>query len=164
MKSRSTKGEIIMSSARMSRRTTLAAGSVALAGAAMRSGRANASAESSETVVRAWYEAWDKKDWDKASAVTTDDFTFTSPAPVDHISKAAYKKNCWDTQLAFTGKFDLELVMAQGNDVLVKYTAGTTNGKTFTNVEYFHLRDGKIASLRCYFGGNMSFPSSVSKQ
>ncbi|HUJ46805.1 MAG TPA: nuclear transport factor 2 family protein [Rhizomicrobium sp.] len=153
-----------MSASRISRRTTLAAGSVALAGAAMLSDTANALAESSEMVVRSWYDAWDKKDWDKASAVTTDDFTFTSPAPDDHISKAAYKKNCWDTQLAFTGKFNLELVLAQGNDVLVKYTGETTNGKTFSNVEYFRLRDGRIASLRCYFGGNMSFPSSVSAQ
>src|SRR5262249_46625956 len=135
-----------------------------VAGAGMLSGRAKALAQSNESVVRAWYDAWDKKDWDQASAVTTDDFTFTSPAPDDHISKTAYKKNCWDTQLAFTGKFDLELVLARGDDVLVKYTAGTTNGKTFTNVEYFHLRDGKIASLGCYFGGNMSFPSRVSAQ
>jgi len=154
-------GESSMSKIELSRRGM--AGAAALAGAALLAGEAQAAMPSSEAAVRAWYKAWDDKDWAQADAVTTDDFNFSSPAPDDHISKAAYKKNCWDTQLAFTGKFDLELVMAKGDDVLVKYTGHTTNGKTFSNVEYFRVRDGKIASLRCYFGGNMSFPSRVSK-
>lgn len=151
----------------MSRRSLFAAGSVTLAGVASleQAGVALASTGSSnESVVRAWYKAWEAKDWAQASAVSTDDFTFTSPAGDNHISKATFKKNCWDTQIAFIKAMDLELVMAQGDDVLVKYTCRTTNGKTFTNVEHFRLRDHRIASLQCFFGGKMTYPSSVSRQ
>ena len=154
-----------MSSAEFSRRTMFAASSATLAGAALFGGSAQASTGgSSEMVVRAWYKAWDQKDWDKASAVSADDFTFTSPNDDDHISKAVFKKRCWDTQIAFIKSFDLELVMAQGDDVLVKYTCQTMNGKSFSNVEYFRVHENRIASLRCFFGGKMTYPSSVSRQ
>jgi len=149
----------------ISRRTTFGAGAAALAGVVFleRFGGALASTgPSNETIVRAWYRAWETKDWKQANALSTDDFTFTSPDGNDHIGKAEFKKNCWDTQIAFIKAFDLELVMAQGDDVLVKYTCQTMNGKTFSNVEWFRLRDRQITSLRCYFGGKMTYPSSVS--
>ena len=104
-----------------------------------------------------------KKDWGPYNEILADDFTFTSPTPDDHISKAAFKKNCWETQVNFIKDFDLELVTVKGDDVLVKYLCHTQNGKSFRNVEYLRIREGKIATLECYFGGNMTFPSSVSK-
>jgi ketosteroid isomerase-like protein len=155
-----------MSSDEMSRRTMF--GSATLTGVALLAdgGEAHAAltGSSSEAVVRAWYGAWEKKDWDQANALSTDDFNFTSPNDDDHISKAEFKKNCWDTQIAFIKAFDLELVMAKDDDVLVKYTCQTMNGKTFSNVEYFRVRDRQVASLRCFFGGKMTYPSSVSAQ
>ena len=91
------------------------------------------------------------------------DFTFTSPVD-DHISKSAYKKGCWDTQIAFVDKFDLELVTVEGNEALVKYLCHTKNGKSFRNVEYFRLSNQRIEALECYFGGNLTYPSAVSSQ
>jgi hypothetical protein len=41
------------------------------------------------------------------------------------------------------------------------YTCHTTTGKTFRNVEYFQLRDGKVADVECYFGGGKGYPSAV---
>jgi predicted SnoaL-like aldol condensation-catalyzing enzyme len=155
-----------MSSDGMSRRTMFGAGSAVLAGTAVlaESGSARASTGgANEAVVRAWYKNQvEAKNWEKASALTTDDFTFTSPNDDDHISKAEFKKRCWDTQIPLIKAVDLDLVMAQGDDVLVKYTGHTMNGKTFENVEQFRLRDHRIASLRCFFGGTKTFPSSVS--
>jgi ketosteroid isomerase-like protein len=154
-----------MSSAGMSRRTMFGAGTAVLAGAALLAESENALAAPNEAIVREWYRAWDNtKNWDQADALSTADFTFTSPNDDDHISKAVFKKRCWDTQIAFIKTFDLELVMAQGDDVLVKYTCHTANGKSFSNVEYFRMRNGQIASLRCFFGGKMTYPSSVSRQ
>lgn len=147
------------------RRALFGAGSALLTGVALfaKTRRAQALPDSAnERVVRDWYKAWDDKDWSRADALSTADFNFTSPNNDDHISKTTFKKRCWDTQIAFIKHFDLELVMAQGDDVLVKYTGHTMNGRTFGNVEYFRLRDGKIASLQCFFGGNMTFASSVS--
>jgi hypothetical protein len=91
-----------------------------------------------------------------------DNFTFTSAAGDDHISKTAFKKQCWDTQIDFIGQFDLEQLFGRGNEAFAKYLCHTKNGKSFRNVEYFVLRDGKVESIECYFGGKSTFPSAVS--
>jgi ketosteroid isomerase-like protein len=152
----------------MSRRYLLAAaGAGALAGvsgvACNRSSNQSPSQSSNhEDFLRKWYAAWQGTDWAPVDAMTTDDFTFTSAAGDDHISKATFKKQCWDTQLGFIAKVDLEQVFGQGNETLVKYNCHTKNGKSFRNVEYFRFRDDKIAALECYFGGKDTFPSAVS--
>ena len=92
-----------------------------------------------------------------------DNFTFTSAAGDDHISKSAFKTQCWDTQVNFIDQFDLEQVFGNGNEALVKYLCHTKNGKSFRNVEYFRLSDGKVETIECYFGGKSTFPSAVSK-
>ncbi len=163
------RGEFIMSSDGMSRRAMFGAGSAALVGTGllMDEAGAHASAVSAqEALIRRWYGLWktEKTDWGPYDAILADDFTFTSPTPDDHISKAAFKKNCWATQVNFIQNFDLELVTAKGDEVLVKYLCHTQNGKSFRNVEYFRLRGEKIAALECYFGGNMTYPSSVSSR
>jgi hypothetical protein len=156
-----------VSSAGMSRRMMFGAGSAMLAGAALLAESKSAFASTgrpNDMVVGAWYQAWVEKAWSQADALSTADFTFTSPDGNDHISKAVFKKNCWDTQIAFIKAFELELMMVQGNDVLVKYDCRTVNGRSFRNVEYFQMRNGQIASLQCFFGGKMTYPSSVSRQ
>jgi len=95
-------------------------------------------------------------------ALLADNFTFSSAAGDDHISKSAFKTNCWDTQINFIGQFDLERVVASGNEAFAKYLCHTKNGKSFRNVEYFRLKDGKVEAIECYFGGKDTFPSAVS--
>jgi hypothetical protein len=91
-----------------------------------------------------------------------DNFTFSSAAGDDHISQSAFKTRCWDTQVNLIDRFDLERVFGSGNEALVKYLCHTKNGKSFRNVEYFRLRDGKVETIECYFGGKSTFPSAVS--
>ena len=157
-----------MTSIRVSRRNLLATGGCALVGAVTLPGRASASALgernlTNEQVVRRWYAAWEKKDWGPVDSLLADNFTFSSAAGDDHISKSAFKTQCWDTQVNFIDRFDLERVFGSGNDAFVKYLCHTKNGKSFRNVEYFRLRDGKVGSIECYFGGKSTFPSAVSK-
>ncbi len=154
----------------VSRRKLLEAGACALAGAAAFSvtGSAHAATGSSTTpeeIIRNWYKEWaeEKKDWGPFDARLADNFTFSSAAGDDHISKSAFKTNCWETQINFIDRFDLERVFARGNEAFVKYLCYTKNGKSFRNVEYLRLRDGKIESIECYFGGRDTFPSAVSK-
>ena len=152
----------------LSRRKALQSGACALAGAAglLLTPRARAGTERSPTneeIVRRWYKAWEKKDQGQFEALMADNFTFTSAAGDDHISKSAFKTQCWDTQINFIDRFDLERVFASGNEALVKYLCHTKNGKSFRNVEYFRLRDGKVETIECYFGGKSTFPSAVSK-
>jgi len=154
----------------VSRRKLLEAGACALAGAAAFpvTASAHAGTESSttnEAIIRKWYKTWqeEKKDWTPFSVLLADNFTFSSAAGDDHISKSAFKTQCWDTQINFIDGFDLERVIGSGDWAFAKYLCRTKNGKSFRNVEYFQIRDGKIESIECYFGGKDTFPSAVSK-
>ena len=145
----------------------LAAGACALAAGVGAAQMAGARAETglspkSEETIRKWYAAWEKKDWHPVDVLLADDFTFTSAAGDDHISKSAFKKQCWETQIDFIERFDLQRVFGSGNEALVLYVCRTKNGKTFRNVEYLRLRDDKVAAIECYFGAQSSFPSAVS--
>lgn len=151
----------------MSRRMVFEVGACALAAAGIGvSGTARASAQTgprstSQEVVRKYYAAWDKKDWQSLDCVLADNFTFTSPLD-DHISKSEYKAGCWDTQIGFIDRFDLTQVIGTDKEAFVQYVCHTANGKTFRNVEYFEVRDGKVKAVECYFGGKASFASAVS--
>jgi ketosteroid isomerase-like protein len=151
----------------VSRRKALQSGACALAAAAglLLTAGARAGTERSTTyeeIIRRWYKAWEKKDQGQFEALMADNFTFSSAAGDDHISKSVFKTRCWDTQVNFIDRFDLERVVGSGNEAFVKYLCHTKNGKSFRNVEFFRLRDGKVESLECYFGGKSTFPSEVS--
>jgi ketosteroid isomerase-like protein len=152
----------------MSRRYLLAGGAASLAVACggatpAPSSPAAPGASHEEDLVRKWYAAWGTKDWSSLDALATDDFTFSSAAGDDHISKSTFKTQCWDTQNALIDRFDLQSVVGKGNDVFVKYVCWTKKGKVFRNVEHFTIRGDKIAALECYFGDQTGYPSAANK-
>ena len=156
-----------MKNSAMSRRTILEAGACALAAAAGIPQMASAHAESglspkNDETIRKWYAAWEKKDWLPVDLLLADDFTFSSAAGDDHISKSSFKTQCWETQIDFIERFDLQRVFGSGNEAFVMYLCRTKNGKAFRNVEYLRLKDDKVEAIECYFGAQSSFPSAVS--
>ncbi len=152
----------------MSRRNMCNLGAVALAGATFAPEAASAGTRlgataTNEAIVRRYYKSWETRDWAPFDAMLAADFTFTSPN--DHrIDRAAFQKRCWDSQVDFIKNFDLEVVMAKGDQVIVEYLCHTRNGKSLRNVELHRFRSGKIESIDCYFGGDASFPSAVSSK
>ncbi len=151
----------------VSRRNLLATGACALVGAVGLPGPASATASgeqnvTNEAIIRKWYAAWENKDLGTFDALLADNFTFSSAAGDDHISKSTFKTQCWDTQVNFIGNFDLERVVTGADDAFVKYLCHTKNGKSFRNVEYLRIKNGKLQSIECYFGAQSSFPSAVS--
>jgi ketosteroid isomerase-like protein len=151
----------------MPRRNLLATGACALAGAVTLPGLARARAlgehdSTNEEIIRKWYAAWEKKDLGTFNSLLADNFTFSSAAGDDHISKSTFKTQCWDTQINFIKHFDLERITTGADDAFVKYLCHTTNGKSFRNVEYLRIKNGKLESIECYFGAQSSFPSAVS--
>ena len=152
----------------VSRRTMLGGGACALAAAATLPRRADACPDGglspqNEATVRKYYKGWEVKDWRAFDLLLTDDFTFTSPLDA-RISKSAFKKGCWDTQIPFIGRFDLEHVVGAADDAFVMYLAHTTNGRTFRNVEYLRLKGGQVAAVECYFGGKNTYTSAVAEK
>lgn len=152
----------------MSRRNLVAKGACAVVGAMTLPGSAKAGASGaqsfmSEEIIRKWYGAWVAKDFGTFDSMLADNFTFSSAAGDDHISKSTFKTQCWDTQTNFISRFDLERVTTGQNDAFVKYLCYTKNGKSFRNVEYLRMDEsGKLISIECYFGAQSSFPSAVS--
>jgi ketosteroid isomerase-like protein len=156
-----------MTTIAVSRRNLLATGTCALVGAAALLGPTNASALggknlTNEEIIRKWYAAWEKKDLGTFDTMLADNFTFTSANDDNHISKSAFKTRCWDTQVDFIGHFDLERIATGADDAFVKYLCHTKNGKSFRNVEYLRIKNGKLESIECYFGAQSSFPSAAS--
>ncbi len=152
----------------LSRRKLLATGACALVGTASLPRTANGSALgkrnlTNEAIIHKWYGAWETKDLNMFNALLADNFTFTSAAGDDRISKSTFKKRCWDTQIDFIGTFDLERLSTGADDAFVKYLCHTRNGKPFRNVEYLRFKNRQIESIECYFGAESSFPSAVSK-
>jgi ketosteroid isomerase-like protein len=151
----------------MSRRTVLGAGVCAMSAAAATPGISGAHAETGlspekEETIRKYYAAWEKRDWHPIDVLLAEDFTFSSANNDDHISKSTFKARCWESQIDFIERFELERVIGSGNDAFVMYVCRTKNGKTFRNVEYFRLKDQKVEAIECYFGAPSSFPSAVS--
>jgi ketosteroid isomerase-like protein len=151
----------------VSRRNLLATGVCALAGAVSLPGPASAGTFggqnlTNEEIIRNWYAAWEKKDLGTFDTLLAENFTFSSAAGDDHISKNTFKTQCWDTQVDFIEHFDLERITTGPDDAFVKYLCHTKNGKSFRNVEYLRIKNGKLESIECHFGAQSSFPSAVS--
>jgi ketosteroid isomerase-like protein len=150
----------------MSRRSLLATGACALVGAVSLPRPASASAGgqnlTNDEIIRKWYAGWEKKDWGPLDSLLADNFTFTSAAGDDHISKSTFKTRCWETQIDFIGHIELERVTTGADDAFVKYLCYTRDGKSLRNVEYLRINNGKLQSIECYFGAQSSFPSAVS--
>lgn len=159
-------GELLVKKIMLSRRKLLGTGACALAATAAVSERVAAQSGTAlspkkEATIRTYYGAWEKKDWELVNSLVASDFTFSSPMD-NHISKSSFKRGCWDTQINFIERFDLQQVVGNGDNAFVLYVCHTRNGKTLQNVEYFRFRDEKIAAIECYFGAPANFPSAVS--
>jgi hypothetical protein len=161
------KGALVMTSITPSRRKLLGGTTLALAAVSGLAAPAIAQAGEpldprTEAIIRKHYDAWVQKDWPVEDRLLADDFTFSSPAGDDHISKSLFKRRCWDTQSPLIKHYTMLRLFGSGAEAFAMYDCLTTNDKTFQNVEYFQLHDGKIKNLVCYFGAPSNYPSEVS--
>jgi ketosteroid isomerase-like protein len=145
------------------RRDLLEAAACALAGEASAHAWTGSRATIAE-IVRKYYAAWERKDWSPFDILLAENFTFTSANHDDHISKSAFKARCWESQIDFIERFELERVIGNGNEAFVKYLGRTKNGKSFRNVDYFRLKNEKVEAIECYFGGQAGYPSAASTE
>ena len=112
-------------------------------------------------IVKAWYTAWEKRDWNLMTQILAGGFTFSSPLD-DHIKINAVKERCWPN----AGKIktvDVQQVIMNGDAVFVIANGYTTAGKFFRNCDYFTISGGKITSYECFFGPGINFPNNSAK-
>lgn len=113
---------------------------------------------SGEKLIRAYYAAYEKKDWNSLAGILASGFTFSSPLD-DHISIKVYKERCWPN-CYHVKRFEVKKLVVNGNEGFVTYNGWTTAGKLFRNTEYFEFKDGKILSDECFFGPGVNYPNS----
>ena len=109
-------------------------------------------------IIKAWYTAWEQKDWNSMTQILADGFTFSSPLD-DHIKIDAVKERCWPNA-GMIKTVDVQQVIMNGDVVFVIANGYNTDGKLFRNCDYFTIKDGKITSYECFFGPGINFPTS----
>jgi ketosteroid isomerase-like protein len=112
-------------------------------------------------LIRAWYTAWEKIDWNTMTQILADGFTFSSPLD-DHIKLNVVKERCWPNA-GHIKSVDVQQVIMNGDAVFVIANGTTTDGKFMRNCDYFMIKDGKIASYECFFGPGINFPLNSGK-
>jgi hypothetical protein len=118
-------------------------------------------AQNAATIIKTYLSGYEKKDWSITSSQLADGFTFTSPAPDDHIPLAVYKQRCWP-QSKFIKKFDFIAIVQEGDHAFALYNLTTTDNKLIRNTEYYTFSHGKIKSIECFFGGSGSgYPTNT---
>ena len=116
------------------------------------------SKQSNRKVVKDYYTAYEKKDWNMLTSLFAEGFVFNSPND-DHIDLNTYKERCWPNAINIK-RFDIEKLIVDGDDAYVTYNGWTNDGRVFRNTEYFKLKDGKIKENACFFGPGISFPNN----
>ena len=111
-----------------------------------------------EKAIKAYYTAFEKKDWGSMEQVLADGFTFSSPLD-DHISIKTFKERCWPNAGKIQ-RFEVATVIVKGDDAFVITNGWTTDGKLFRNSDYFKFKDGKITAYECFFGPGVNYPNS----
>src|ERR1700722_8147910 len=70
-----------------------------------------------EKVVRAYYTAFVKKDWNSLQQILADGFTFSSPVD-DHIGVMIFKEKCWPNAYKIK-RIDVDKVVINGDEAVV---------------------------------------------
>jgi ketosteroid isomerase-like protein len=117
--------------------------------------------QTNEKLIRDYYAAYEKKDWNMLNSLLADGFCFNSPLDTN-IDLKTYKQRCWPNAVNIK-RFDVEKLIIDGDDAFVTYNGWTNDGRLFRNTEYFKFKDGKIKENACYFGPGISFPNNTKK-
>jgi hypothetical protein len=116
---------------------------------------------SNEKIIKDYYAAYEKKDWNMLESLLAEGFTFSSPND-DHIDLKTYKERCWPNSVNVK-RFDIDKLMIKGDEAFVTYNGWTNDDKVFRNTEYFKFKDGKITENVCFFGPGVSYPNNTKK-
>ncbi len=111
--------------------------------------------------IKAWYTAWEQRDWNLMTQILADGFTFTSPLD-DHLKIDVVKERCWPNAGNFKS-IDVKQVIMNGDKVIVIANGYSMEGKFFRNCDYFQLKNGKITAYECFFGPGINFPNNTGK-
>lgn len=113
-----------------------------------------------ETIIKHYFSGWEKKSWAIVASTLAQGFTFTSPAPDDHIPIEKFREKCWN-QAAHIERFEFPRIVGDGREAFAIVHVITKDGRTLRNLEYFTFENSKIRSIEVFFGGSgAGFPTN----
>lgn len=113
-----------------------------------------------EAIIKGYFGGWEKKSWDAVASHLAEGFTFTSPAPDDHIPIAAFREKCWN-QAEHIERFDFVRILGNETEAFALVHVITKDGRVIRNTEFFTFKDGKIQTIEVFFGGTgQGFPTN----
>jgi ketosteroid isomerase-like protein len=100
-------------------------------------------------VAEGFFDAWTGKDFDRARTLVHDDVSFQGP--IDSFSDAdSYLASLRQLTGIMLGA-DKKKVFVDGDDVCVIYDLKTAPVPSARTCEWYHVRDGKVASVSVVF-------------
>ena len=111
--------------------------------------------------MRRYFDAFITRRRDDFEAMLAEGFTFTSPYD-DAIDRATFFERCWPNGDRFTA-FQVERVVARGDDAYITYSCTVQDGSSFRNTEHHVLRGGRLARVEVYFGASYRDGKFVTK-
>jgi hypothetical protein len=115
---------------------------------------------SNQQLMKDYYLAYEKKDWNMMTPLLAEGFVFSSPNNDNNIDIKLYKERCWPNAHNIK-RFDIVKLIIDGDDGFVTYNGWTMDGRLFRNTEYFRFEGGKIKEVECFFGPGISFPNNT---
>lgn len=103
-----------------------------------------------ESVVKAVYEAYVRKDRAAIERLIAPDFSFTSPLD-NGLSRETYFERCWQNSENIQS-FEFVHIASSKDHAFVTYEGSTTGGHRFRNTELLFVRDNQVTDVEVYFG------------
>lgn len=83
-----------------------------------------------------------------------DDFKFSSPQD-KNLTKEQFFEICYPFSEKVI-RYEFQKVTEDGNDVFVTYKCFSKDQPEFVNTEFLTIKNGKIKSVKVFFGGNLN--------
>lgn len=113
-----------------------------------------------EKIIKDYFAGWEAKDWNIVASKLADGFTFTSPAPDDHLPIDKFKAKCWN-QADHIQRFEFARIVGNESEAFAIVHVITKDDRVIRNTEFFTFSEGKIKSIEVFFGGaGEGFPTN----
>ncbi|UII19892.1 nuclear transport factor 2 family protein [Fulvivirga ligni] len=98
------------------------------------------------------YEAFQNQQKEVLEELFSDDFSFSSPND-KHLSKAQFFELCYPFSEKVK-RYEFVKIAESGEDVYITYRCTAEGQPPFINTELMKIKDGKILSVKVFFGGD----------
>jgi ketosteroid isomerase-like protein len=108
--------------------------------------------DSPSDVVRRAFEAFQSREREVFDGLLADGFSFHSQHDPD-LDRDGYFERCWPNAGHMRSQ-EIDRVVEDGDEVFIRYQVERHDGTKFRNAELITVRDGKMARVEVYYGGD----------